>query len=103
MLILPPFRLPQAQAQVSRKHVGTSRPSALPFEGCLDLRVDGCVCGNALGNAECPTTSRRQGSFNWDWKNRYILKWANLAEFESWHQEEERIYSIELIASSTKA
>jgi len=103
MSILHPFHLPQAQAQVSHEHVGMTRPSALLFEGCLDLRMDRCTCGNAPGNAECPATLRRQGSFNWDWENGYILKWANLAKFELWRQEEEHIYSIELIASSTKA
>ena len=103
MSILSRFRLPQAQAPVSREHVGTTGPSAPPLEGRLDLRVDGRSCGDAPRNAECPATSRRQGSFNWDRENGYTLKWANLAEFESWHWEEERHYSIKLIASSTKA
>jgi len=103
MSILPPFRLPQAQAQVSCKHMGTSGPSTPPFEGHLDLQVDRRACGNVPGNTKCPATSRRQGSFNWDQENGYILKWADLAEFELWCREEERIYSIELITSSTKA
>ena len=65
--------------------------------------MDRRACGDVPGNAKCPATSRRQGSFNWDRENGYILKWADLAKFESWRQEEECIYSIELIASSTKA
>ncbi len=90
MSFLPPVRF----SLVSREHVGDPGPSAPPLELCLDLDLD---------NAECPATSRSRGGFTWDWeKGKYILEWENLAEFETWCRDEERIYSIELIVSTTR-
>src|SRR5712691_5137037 len=122
MSILPPFRF----SPVSREHVGPCGPSTPPLELCLDLH--GSLHGNVPDNAECPAsyvacgpsapplelcldlhaecpaTSRSQGSFNWDReKGDFTLEWENLAKFEMWRRDEEHIYSIEMIASSTRA
>ena len=53
-------------------------------------------------NAGSPAASTKRGGFDWDReKGGFNLEWANLAEFEMWHQVEECASSIELIASST--
>src|SRR5260221_7232212 len=98
MSILPPIRF----SLVSRKHVGPCGLSAPPLELCLDFRRSSR--GNSPDNTECPATSESQGSFNWDReKGEFTLEWENLAEFERWRWDEEDIYSIELIASTTRA
>ena len=128
MSVLPTFRF----SPVSREHVGACGPSAPPLELCLDLRgnsrgnvpdnadVRACgpsappleLCldlrgsphGDSPDNAGCAATSRSQGSFNWDREEGgFTLEWKDLAEFEMWRRDEERIYSIELTASSTRA
>ena len=54
-------------------------------------------------NASSPAALTKRGGFDWDQeKGRFNLEWANLAEFEMWHQVEECASSIELIASSTQ-
>ena len=59
--------------------------------------------GNTPDDADTPETSRSKGSFNWDHeKGGFSLEWADLAEFFTWRQEEERVYSIEFIASSSR-
>ena len=48
--------------------------------------------------------SHPRGSFNFDReKGDFSHEWASLAEFDRWRQEEEHVYSIEFIASSTQA
>ena len=50
-----------------------------------------------------PEMSRSKGSFNWDReKGGFNIEWANLAEFDMWRREEEHIYSIELIGSTSR-
>ena len=57
-------------------------------------------CASTLDN----TKSYVRGSFNWDReKGDFNHEWASLAEFDRWRQEEEHIYSIEFIASSSQA
>jgi hypothetical protein len=69
-----------------------------------DFESSGSSRGDTPDNAESPSTSRNKGSLNWDReKGRYTLEWANLAEFEIWRREEERIYAIEFIASTSRA
>jgi len=59
---------------------------------------------NSPDNAVSPATSGSRGSFNWDReKGGFNLEWANLAEFETWRETEERACSIEFIASTTWA
>ena len=95
---LPPFHL----LPVSRENVEATGPSAPPLQLCLDLR--GSSCGDIPGNAKCPATSRRLGSYNWDRETGgFTLEWEDLAAFELWRRDEERVYSIKLIASSTKS
>jgi len=104
MSLLPCFHLPP----VLCKHVAAG-PNALPLNLCLDLHTHtpdefegaGSSRGHTPDNAESPATLRSKGSFNWDReKGRFDLEWANLAEFETWRQEE-HIYSIELFASTS--
>jgi hypothetical protein len=72
-------KIPEATA-------GLSMP---PTVQCLDLRV------------EDPATSRRLGSFNYDWESsKYLHEWASMAEFDAWQHAEELAYSIELIAAT---
>jgi len=60
--------------------------------------------GNTLDDAKNPATLTRQGSFNWDWeKGKFNIEWANLAAFEMWRQEEEQMYSIKFVASTSRA
>jgi len=57
---------------------------------------------NSPDNAKLPATLTRTGSFNSDWEEGgYSLEWADLAKFELWHQMEEHLGCIKLIASST--
>jgi len=61
-------------------------------------------CGNILDDTKSPATSTHMGSFNWDWeKGGFNLEWANLARFETWCWEEEQMYSIEFVVSTTQA
>jgi len=107
-------------------------PSALPLTLCLDMRVatpdkpgpvldtlEGThaerLYGSTLDNTKSTTSSSRgstldntkshaRGSFNFDWeKGDFSHEWASLAKFDKWCQEEERIYSIKFIPSSTLA
>jgi hypothetical protein len=51
---------------------------------------------------EDPATSRKWGSFNYDWEHgRWPFEWEDLANFEAWHRDEELLHSIEIISSST--
>ena len=50
---------------------------------------------------EDPTTSQKKGSFYFNKKGTYYtLKWANSAEFNTWHQVEEANNSIGLWKST---
>ena len=108
MSLLPRFCL----SPVSREPVVVAGPTAPPLMVCLNFSASSrgniprgnIPCGNISDNAESPATSRRVGSFNWDWEQgRFTRKWANLAEFETWHRVEEHASSIELVASTTRA
>ena len=117
MLCLPKYHLPLAL----RKHVLATGLSAPPLTLCLDFQVnmDGwepepgpepedvegtkSSCGNTLDDAKPPATSTSKGSFNWDReKGKFNLEWDNLAAFETWHWEEEQMYSIKFVASTTQ-
>ena len=90
-------------------------PSAPPAELCLDLGLIAPAAPERSPRAECPSddppetaetpaTSTRRGSFNYDReRGDYPLEWSNLAAFNTWHREEERCYSIELIASRVRS
>ena len=85
-----------AEYPMSHEHVGAFG-LAPPLELCLDFR-------GSLDNAEDPATSRSQGSLNSDReKGGYTIEWENLAAFEAWRQDEERIFSIELKSSTTRS
>ena len=89
-----------------------TRLSAHPGEPSLDL---GNVGDKARATAEeqvpvehphnmppdssqTPTTSTKKGSFNYDCgKGDFLMRWANIAEFDAWHWTEELAYSIEFI------
>lgn len=114
MSFLPRYHLPPTSREVL-----AAGPSAPPLTLCLDFHMDTpdepepepdelessqSSCGNTPDNAESPDTLRSKGSFNWDHeKGGFSLDWANLAEFDTWRQEEEHVYSIEFIASSTSS
>ena len=54
-------------------------------------------------NAESPATSRKKGSFYWDWeKGGFTLEWENLAEFDMWRRMEESTCSIQFIMSHSR-
>ena len=53
-------------------------------------------------HSETPATSKKRGSFNWDWENRWAMKWASIANFEAWLKEEQLVKLIEFVLSSTK-
>jgi len=56
-----------------------------------------------LETAETPATSTRRGSFNYDQeRGKYPMEWSDLTAFNTWCQEEELRYSIELILSVVK-
>jgi len=90
-------------------------PSAPPAELCLDLGLIAPAAPERSLCAECPSddpsetaetlaTSTRRGSFNYDWeRGNYPLEWSDLAAFNAWRREEERRYSIELIASRVRS
>jgi len=84
-----------------------ARPTALPLMVCLNFSASSrgnILRGNIPDNAKSPATSRKVGSFNWDWEQgRFTHEWANLAKFETWCCIEERTSSIELVASTTWA
>ena len=49
-------------------------------------------------SSQTPTTSTKKGSFNYDReKGDFLMRWANIAEFDTWRQTEELAYSIEFI------
>ena len=105
---------------------GMAGPSAPSSQLCLDLgiepgntRIAGpCnspqsvgvtgLCNPApfspLESSETPATSKRRGSFNWDWdwENGWEMKWAGIVDFEAWLKEEQLAKLIEFILSSTK-
>ena len=86
MTTLPHFRLSIAPPTPEM----STRLIAPPTQSCLDLHtVD-------------PTTLRCVGSFNYNREHGFPLKWSNLAEFHTWHREEELAYSIELIGSTVR-
>lgn len=113
MSLLPRYRLPPTP----HEHVTETGPSAPPLflRLDLDLHVGTDVpepepveleCQSSRGdpdNAESdPATSTSKGSFNWDQeKGGFSHEWASLAEFDTWRWEEERVFSIEFIASTT--
>jgi hypothetical protein len=54
-----------------------------------------------LNTAITPTTSRRQGGFNFDQEwGLYPLQWDNMDDLEAWHWKEELAYTIKILASS---
>ena len=57
---------------------------------------------NTPDNAKSPATSMSIRSFKWDQDHSYSLEWADLAEFKLWRQTEERLSSIEFVASTTR-
>jgi hypothetical protein len=70
---------------------------------CGNMSEESDTEDDILDNTESPATSRKKGSFNWDLKKgRFILKWANLAEFDMWCQMEESTCSIQFIASTSQ-
>jgi hypothetical protein len=107
MSLLPHFCLPPGLCE----HMAP-RPSAPPLKLCLDFHTctpdefEGARSshGNTLDNIKSLATSGSKGSFKWDReKGRFDMEWANLAKFETWHREEEHVYSIELIVSASWA
>ena len=51
-------------------------------------------------SSQTPATSTKKGSFNYDReKGDFPMRWANIAEFDTWHQMEELAYSIEFITT----
>jgi len=53
-----------------------------------------------LDAVKTPATSRRWGSFDYDWEQGlYLLAWNDLADFEAWCQEEELAYIIKILPS----
>ena len=49
-------------------------------------------------SSQTPATSTKKGSFNYDReKGDFLMRWANIAEFDAWHWTEELAYSIEFI------
>jgi hypothetical protein len=104
-----------------REQLLVTGPSAPPLMLCLDSRVAHVEpepvdmegggessrgsSSDTSDNADSPDpeTSRSKGSFNWDReKGGFNIEWANLAEFDMWRREEERIYSIELVGSTSR-
>ncbi len=93
----------------------TAGPSAPPAELCLDLGLitpaapeqslhTECPSDDPPETAETPATLTRRGSFNYDQeRSDYPLEWSDLATFNAWCREEERCYSIELIASRVRS
>jgi hypothetical protein len=85
MTTLPPFQL-DVVPPISE--VSTRAGPSLPLPPTV-LRL-----------GDDPATSRRPGSFNHDRESGlYPHEWGNLAEFDTWRQEEEITYSIQFVAS----
>src|SRR6267154_2624872 len=119
MSFLPCFRLSMAPSTQ-----GIAGPSAPSSQLCLDLgiepgntRIAGpCNSPQSVGvtglcnpapfsppeSSETPATSKRRGSFNWDWENGWEMKWVGIIDFEAWLKEKQLAKSIEFILSSTK-
>jgi len=58
--------------------------------------------GPGSAGGDNPATSMKRGSYNYDRdRGGFPYEWSDLAEFEEWRRDEERAYSIELIASSS--
>ena len=91
-----------------------TRPSTHPGEPSLDLGnvrdkahataeeqapVE-CPCDVPPDSCQTPATSTKKGSFNYDCeKGDFLMRWANIAEFDAWCQMEELAYSIEFITT----
>ena len=88
--------------------------SAHPGEPSLDLgNVGDKACATAEEQApvehphdappdssQTPATSTKKGSFNYDHeKGNFLMRWANIAEFDAWRWMEELAYSIEFITT----
>ena len=59
-----------------------------------------CPCDAPPDSSQTPATSTKKGSFNYDHeKGDFLMRWANIAEFNAWHQTEELAYSIEFITA----
>ena len=55
-------------------------------------------CNVPPNSSQTPATSTKKGSFNYDCKKGdFLMRWANIAEFDAWCQMEELAYSIEFI------
>ena len=51
-------------------------------------------------SSQTPATSTKKGSFNYDCKKgSFLMRWANIAEFDVWHWTEELAYSIKFITA----
>ena len=87
-------------------------PSTHPGKHSLDLgNVRDKACATAEeqvpvehphnvspNSSQTPATSTKKGSFNYDHKKGdFLMRWANIAEFDMWCQMEELAYSIEFI------
>ena len=82
---------------------GTNGPIAPPIELCLDLGIapKACVVQESAERLHNAATLRKKGSLYSDQKKgKWPHEWGSLAEFDAWHQQEELVYSIELIGSS---
>ena len=57
-------------------------------------------CDVPPNSSQTPATSTKKGSFNYDHKKgNFLMRWANIAEFDAWCQMEELAYSIEFITA----
>ena len=55
-------------------------------------------CNVPPNSSQTPATSTKKGSFNYDCKKGdFLMRWANIAEFDAWRRMEELTYSIEFI------
>jgi hypothetical protein len=92
----------------------TTGPSACPAKPSLDLGNVGDQaraiaeeqapaerpCNTPPDSSQTPATSIKKGSFNYDCeKGGFPMRWANIAEFDTWHWTEELAYSIEFITA----
>ena len=91
-----------------------TRPSAHPGKPSLDLgnvrdkahatieeqAPTECPCDVPPDSSQTPLTLTKKGSFNYDHeKGNFLMKWANIAKFDTWCQIEELTYSIEFITA----
>ena len=89
-----------------------TRSSTHPGEPSLDLGNVGdkahatteeqapveCPCDTPPNSSQTPAISTKKGSFNYDReKGNFLIRWANIAEFDTWRQTEELAYSIKFI------